>query len=194
MTKNGNLLADDISVASILNSVAVRFKFPRLNLQGKEGLMLEERLKWRSNKIKNDFASLVTDIMYYVQSDTAVERVKCLLKNSKFDKLSEAVQDTNEYSELFSRMSDYWSFFDYELLSMVSKLWLGTTTLQDKMKAYETKFKFYCESRVFEVFTEDLRDHLCLILDGKKPKNVNLKELEYNLSNLLDLPLTVGFM
>ena len=129
-----------------------------------------------------------------------MEALKFLIENSEFyEKVYEVIEEIENFNKVMSRLSDYWSFFDYHLLEFIIKS--CCTELTDMLEEYEHQFKLFCQRRLcevpegrLEVRAED-KEVVCMKIDDrfgyKKSKVLDIKELEHKLSQLLDTKLVL---
>ena len=97
--------------------------------------------------------------------------------------------------ELFLELWNYWSFFDYEFLSIIIDRFCSD--LKSELQAYISSFKEYCERRICEIPSdvfkkrEDDDYNLYVKCDHNFDKDTvkNVKDLECHLSDLLDTEL-----
>lgn len=171
-------------------------------LKVEERERLELRLECESEDMQNEFAILAAKTMLSLSELNVppVKKLKFLIENSKFyRKVYEAIENVDDFNSVMSCLSDYWSFFDYQLLELIIRTFCGNLT--DKLEEYEGKFKEFCQRRLCEVpkgalgVRAENGDALYLKIDDnfsyKKTKVLDVKKLEYRLSKLLDTELVL---
>lgn len=109
---------------------------------------LEGRLKQESLEIKADFAVLSAKTKKLLeQKKTASQDIIFLFKS--YSKLYKAIKQYKNFNKLLLKLSDYWSFFDYDILQLIIRSYCNE--LIDEFIEYEEKFKSYCRRRLCEV-------------------------------------------
>lgn len=114
--------------------------------------MSEERyfylynLNEHTKKVKTAFAGLVFELQKYLEQNSSVQEVLNLLNLA----LAEQLNCYKTILEIFHKIVNYFSFFDYELIKLLIRH-LGSKYLQKKkMKKYEKMFYEYSKRRVVE--------------------------------------------
>lgn len=101
-------------------------------------------------------------------------------KNKLIKKLSKIKGGGKSIAKAFKIMSDFWSFFDYDLLSgIILNYQKKDSDLQEEFSRYTSSFKEYCQRRLCEVPVEALAvqgDYLWVKLD--KAFDVKLEEFK----------------
>ena len=147
----------------------------------------------------NKFAILVTRTKTSLEEKgKTVTDLKVVFKHSSRNKLTRelyGVQD-QDLNEAFLIISDYWSFFDHELLSCIINSYCKD--LQPELDNFESDFKVYCKRRLCEVPSNvfggkksDKGGSLCMKIDETFDDitGSHTKKLECRLSNLLETNL-----
>lgn len=75
-----------------------------------------------------------------------------LVRHSTKNRLFGLIQDSKSIAELFLRLADYWSFFDYEFLSLIIER--HCQELKQDLKNYESSFIEYSKRRLCELPTD----------------------------------------
>lgn len=60
------------------------------------------------------------------------------------------IQEAKTIDTVFISLRNYWSFFDYDILSHIIRH-LGSDSDKDNLREYDEKFKLFCERKVTEV-------------------------------------------
>ena len=154
------------------------------------------KLTVESEDMRSKFAALV-DLMNISLQDNKVpvSKLTVTFKNLDVDELVEILQDETDMDKAILKASDFWSFFDYEIVkSIISTHCRGDADLQQEVKSYESDFTIYCERRLCEVPMDILKadvpsktSNLHVKIDENfKIKLYKMKRIENRLSNLLD--------
>ncbi len=117
-----------------------------------------------------------------------------------YTKAYKAVEEISDLDELILKLSDYWSFFDYEILTFIINKCQCTNIAAD-LRNYEDRFKSYCQRRLCEVPKGTIkikakdRHRFYLKCDENfsynKSKLWDIKILSDKLSKLLDTKLVL---
>ena len=145
----------------------VKEKFPHLikldGMSEEEIDDLKERLVLESEEMRENFAVLVgKTISSCKQSSVGVSNLRAVLKNYSSEKVLESL-DSGTDENMWEKIADYWSFFDYKILSIIIKglCKVHVDLLQD-LDAYISDFKEYCKRRLCEVpvdsFSKEIQD------------------------------------
>ena len=143
------------NVDSPLSPEDIVKKFPYLNppigLSDKERLL--RRLESESKNISHEFAIIAAKTTKSLKetlkgSVVSTQDLILLVKTSK-NRLYEKCKDITEVSDLFSKVSDHWSFFDYEFLSLFINAYCPE--LVQSLEEYKSSLKNYCRRRIVEV-------------------------------------------
>ena len=144
--------------------------------------------------MEKKFAILVDETRKsLVKRKISSKDLQLLFKQSKGNKFYEWCKEEIEITELFLKFCDYWSFFDYEYLSMLIKRFCKK--LVHKLEQYESAFKSYCKNRVVEVPADMFKGkgtNAIFVKCDKSFEKVTLediKKLQNNLSVLLNANL-----
>ena len=176
-----------------------RSRLPYLDVNVEERVDLERRLIAESSKMQNQFQSLASQTRDSLLAQCiSVSSLEYLFRGSSFTLVYKAIKDINEFNDLMSCLSDYWSFFNYELLQFIIKRYCRGLT--DELEKYKGEFKLFCERRLCEVpegtlgvKAEEKKCMCCLKMDNKfsykYSKIGDIKNLEDELSNLLNRKL-----
>ena len=142
--------------------------------------------------MKFKFATLVS-LMNMSLKDNAisVKELEVTFINLDLDDLVEKLHDETDMSKAISKASQFWSFFDYEIVKNIINTYCDD--LQQKVESYESDFKTYCERRLCDVPVDSLKADIPLktsnlhlkIDEDFKIKLCKVKRIEARLSNLL---------
>lgn len=121
--------------------------------------------------------------------------LRVLIKHSHKSKLFVLFKKKKSISKLFLKLSDCWSFFDYEFLLMIIDRFC--TELTSDIKEYLSHFEQYCQRRLCEVPNDVFKakkghkNNLYVKCDEKFEKITldRVKKLELKLSKLLGTDL-----
>ena len=154
------------------------------------------RLKVESDKIREDFGILIDKTRESLMNKgKSCQDLKALIKYSNKNRLYNLFEEEVEITNLFIKLSDHWSFFDYELIDLIIRR--HCPELVDEMKAYKSALKTYCLRRVVEVPAdafkmEDADETRLFVKCDKSFEKIileDIKDLESRLSALLDTDL-----
>ena len=103
--------------------------------------------------IKQEFAGLVDSTLQSLQqNNVTLEELKVAVKMYLPNKVHNLFSSTKSLNDMFLEdLSDYWSFFDYELLAFIIKR--RCKELQSDLDGYIAIFKEYCKRKYSEVPT-----------------------------------------
>ena len=126
---------------------------------------LKSRLISEFMSIREDFNVLVVKTLEELERvDGCIKKLKSLIQHSDDHRpLLELFVEADDICTLFYKFSDYWSFFDYELLRMFIKRF-GNVALKHEMEQYLTRLEEFCYRQLTEV-----------------PKTVKTKSTEKNI-------------
>ena len=153
------------------------------------------RLVNESDLIRTKFANLVTSTNKSLKNSNVEVRSLILTLKNGLDKL---VEDESDLTEALIKLSDYWSFFDYEILtSIISSHCKNDVNMQQEAESYISKFKEYCQRRLCEVPIDNFNTEihkkttkLYVKMDETFTVPLNkVKMIERKLSSLLDTRL-----
>ena len=143
--------------------------------------------------MRSKFATLVSLMNKSLQNNkVSVSELTVTFKNIDLDELVEILEDETDMNKAILKASDFWSFFDYEIVkSIISS---HCADFQQKMESYESDFTIYCERRLCEVPMDILKadvpsktSNLHVKIDEDfKIKLCKMKRIENRLSHLLD--------
>jgi hypothetical protein len=175
------------------------YKFPylkaeTLSLEQKEELVA--KLRVQSEAIQNKFAIIVDRTMESLEDQQiSCQKLKALFKFSSYKSHCTLFEDGMSVIDLFLKLSDYWSFFDYELLTLIIER--KCPKLRDELEQYISDLEEYCQRRIVEVPAH-------MLAAKSTSKNIvtikyetefyditlnNIKHLQARLSLLLKTPL-----
>ena len=174
-------------------------KFPYLKsehlTQGRRERLLAQ-LELESEKMQNEFAILVDRARESLEENNITcSKLKVLVSHSHKNTLLDLITRSGSIMDLFFELRKYWSFFDYEFLSVIIDRYC--LELKPDLKDYVSSFKEYCKRRICEVpanvFSKRTDDEYNLYVkcDYNFDKNTldDVKKMELKLSNLLDTDL-----
>ena len=174
-------------------------KFPYLKSEhltkGRKERLLAQ-LELDSDNMQNKFAILVDRARASLEEQNiACSNLKVLVSHSRKNKLFDLLDRSGSINDLFLKLRNYWSFFDYEFLSVIIDR--HCLELKPDLKDYVSSFKEYCKRRICEVpadvFSKRTDDEYNLYVkcDHNFDKNTldDVKKMELKLSNLLDTDL-----
>ena len=182
-----------------MHSTIKEQRFPYLKAENLTTVQREDliaELTVESKDIRSKFATLVSLMNKSLQNNkVSVSELTVTIKNIELDELVEILQDETDMNKAILKASDFWSFFDYEVVkSIISTHCRNKADLQQEVKLYESDFKTYCERRLCEVPEDSLKADIpsktsnlhVKIDDNFKIKLCKMKEIETRLSRLLD--------
>ena len=150
----------------------------------------------QSDKMMKKFALVVDGARKSLEKQKLTSKdLQVLIRHGTKNKLYDVFKKKRTIHKLFLKMADYWSFFDYEFLSLIIDGFC--TELQADMARYELDFKEYCQHRLCEIPADvfqtrpNEKNNLYVKCDHYFDK-ITLKEakaLELRLSELLDAEL-----
>ena len=189
-----NNVADAISVHSTVKEQS----FPNLkteNLTTEQSEELIAELTVESEDMRSKFATLVSIMNKSLQKNkVSVSELTVTFINLDLDELVEILEDVTDMNKAILKASDFWSFFDYEIVKcIINTHCRDDADLQQEVKSYESDFKIYCEKRLCEVPVDSFNasipsktSNLHLKIDETfKIKLCKIKKIEAKLSNLL---------
>jgi hypothetical protein len=151
---------------------------------------LEAELEFQSKEMKNKFASIACKTMVSLQKleqqeehGETCENLKVLIKHS-YEHLCTLFEGEIRVNKLFMKLADHWSYFDYELLSLMINTYCGSE-LRRALEEYKSDLEKHCRCRSVDVPANVLK--LKLICENTVQKEI--KYLEVKLSQLLKKPL-----
>ena len=114
-----NNVADDISVHSTVKEQ----RFPYLKAENLTTVQREEliaELTVESEDMRSKFANLISRMNTSLQDNkVSVKKLKITCKSLKLDELVEILCDETDMDEAIFKASDFWSFFDYEIVKSI---------------------------------------------------------------------------
>ena len=152
------------------------------------------KLDHETERIKRSFASLVYCLQDHISTTCKVEDVASYME--LYDKpFKEILCDCKEIVELFSRLSDYFSFFDHGIIRMLTQKF-GSEACKKKFKKYRKKFQEYSKRCICECPVDAFGDvgnstssSSCYVIKVKEDINrFTVKELDkfkYSLNEVL---------
>ena len=125
--------------------------FPYLsaeNMSEEELSFYRFQLNEETKKIKKSFASLVFNLQKRVEEMSKVEDVVNILTfyNNAYEKL---LCGCNSISEVFRKISSVFSFFDYDLIKLLSRKF-GSLSVKKDLKKYKKRFQDFSKRRICE--------------------------------------------
>ena len=143
------------SYFSVLSTAS---QFPNVNRRGlkkEEEAALLTRLYEDLERVKSSFSLLVTKTLQSLKAQNldflelkSLVRSYCMPKS----KISKLFSKKITLNELFIKLNDYWSFFDYELLALFISAYC--TELDKEKNEYIATFNAYCNRKVSEAPTD----------------------------------------
>ena len=104
----------------------------------------------QTKEIKGVFSGLLVHLKQDMESTTKLEDVVLFLINNIKDKgFEEVMYNCKNLSEVFRHLSNFVSFFDFDLVKLLTHHF-GSPAMKKKLKKYEKKFQNYSKRRVCE--------------------------------------------
>ena len=103
-----------------------------------------------TDKIKRAFGCLVFDVMKNIEKSRSLDEVVTLLTFSMKTGSEEFASHCSSYGEVFRKISNLISFFDYDLLKLLIHK-MGSSSVKRKLKKYKQKFQQFTKRCVCEV-------------------------------------------
>ena len=103
-----------------------------------------------TDKIKRAFGCLVFDIMKDIEKSRSLDEVVSLLTFSMKTGSEEFESHCSSFGEVFRKISNLVSFFDYDLLKLLIHK-MGSSSVKKKLKKYKQKFQQFTKRCVCEV-------------------------------------------
>ena len=169
---------------------AIAKKFPFLkseDLRDEEMNELVSRLIAESEIIRKEFTFLVLKTEQSLDSkNIPVKKLILTLKNinrehSAIDKL----KSKSDICDAFIELTDHWSFFDFEILSLFIEVYCSNDPdLTKCFNDYKLHFRQYCERRLYEVPIESFsaevsqKEHTYLHVKLDEIFNKDIKQLK----------------
>ena len=185
-------MSSGLSPVSIAN---LEEYFPYLsskNMSEEEISYHRSKLDQQTERVKKSFASLVYCLQDHISTTYKVKDVASYLAfyDPQFKKIN--LCDCKEIVELFFRLSDYFSFFNHEMIRILTHQF-GSETCKKKFKKYRKKFQEYSKRCVCECPVDAFGDvgnkSSCYVIKCKEDmEKFTVKELEkltYNLNEVL---------
>ena len=130
---------------------------------------LKERLILESDEMMEKFSVLVGKTISSCKQDSfGVSDLRAVLKNYSAGKVLESLDSGTDTGNMWEKIADYWSFFDYKILSIIIKgLCKDHADLLQDLNEYVSDIKEYCKRRLCEVpidsFSKGIHDkeHRC---------------------------------
>lgn len=160
---------------------------------------LEYRIIKDVTEIHEKFATLQTQIRESLSSKgVCAKKVAAhviaygIVPQTSDEKLKFLKHDTLE--EVFSILSDHWSFLDYDLLKSIVKNY-GNEDEECIIEEYQKQLELFCKRRVSEVPKEfiqnksehDLRDKVIIKLNCDHPRLKDIKDLKSKVCNVMGI-------
>ena len=103
--------------------------------------------------INNLFISLVAKTLKkLILNNVDCNQLKVLINSLVPKRLFKLISKKKTIDQIFLVLSDYWSFFDYDLLASIIKS--HCTELKDDLSEYIKDFKAYCDQKVSDAPTK----------------------------------------
>lgn len=135
-----------------------------------------------TERMKSRFAGLVFDLQKSVERTHKLEDVLDILK-FRDRNFPQQLHDCKTISQAFCEASSYWSYYDYEIVKLMTNQ-LGTEKCKQRLKRYQMRLKHYSKRRVCEcpsnAFGRADRSEKVLSLKSNLPKleELTLEEFE----------------
>ena len=108
------------------------------------------KLADQTKEIKGVFSGLLVHLKQDMESTAKLEDVVLFLINNIKDKgFEEVMYNCKNLSEVFRHLSNFVSFFDFDLVKLLTHHF-GSPAMKKKLKKYEKKFQNYSKRRVCE--------------------------------------------
>lgn len=163
--------------------------------------MLLTRLCEDLERVKSLFALLVHKTSQSLKGQQNIDYVGLMaLVKAYFppkSKVLKIISKKDTPGEVFLKLCDYWSFFDYELLALIISA--CCTELEEEKNKYVTAFKVYCDRKVSEAPTNfkskaSGTHYIIRVKIGKDFDNLTLtelKKLQIQLRNITKIDLRI---
>ena len=126
-------------------------------MSGHQFEMFMDRLYEETNRLRLNFASLMFDTQMDLEKRLPVEQLVDIIVNR--DVISEGVlAECTSFSQVFNKLSDSVSFFDYGLLKYLINHY-GSDAIKKKLEIYIGYFREFSKRRVNEYSRNALSDH-----------------------------------
>ena len=160
---------------------------------------LEYRLKKDVTEIHEKFATLQTQIRESLSNKgVCAKKVAAhviaygIVQQTSDEKLKFLKHDGLE--EVFSILSDHWSFLDYDLLKSIVKNY-GNEHEKSIIEKYQKQLELFCERRVSEVpkgfiqnkSEHDLHDEVIIKLNRDHPRLKHIEDLKPKVCNVMGI-------
>lgn len=149
------------------------------------------QLNEETKKIKKHFASLVFNLQKRVEETSKVGDVINILTfyDNVYEKL---LQGCTTITEVFRKISSVFSFFDYDLIKLLSRKF-GSLGIKKDLKKYKKRFQDYSKRRVCEcpsdAFGDVLKSEKVYVLKTDKSLEdftvAQLQQLQYEMNKVL---------
>ncbi len=104
----------------------------------------------KTDDMKKKFAILVgTTLINLIGKGTTVKTLRATLTNLNRREIAEELKGTTDINDAFMLLSKFWSFLDYDILSIFIKSLCSD--LKPELNEYTSSLREYCERRVYEV-------------------------------------------
>ena len=108
------------------------------------------KLEDQTKEIKRVFSSLLVHLKQDIESTAKLEDVVLLLTSNIKDKgFEEVMYNCKNLSEVFRHLSNFVSFFDFDLVKLLTHHF-GSPAMKKKLKKYKIRFQNYSKRRVCE--------------------------------------------
>ena len=170
-----------------------------MELSNDELQNLEYRIVKDVTQIHEKFATLQTQIRDSLSSKVPAKKVAAhviaygVLNQTNDEKLKFLKHDSLE--EVFSILSNHWSFLDYDLLKSIVKIY-GSEDEESKIEEYQKELQFFCKRRVSEVpkgfiqkekSENDMHDRMIIKLKLDHPRLRDIKDLKIKLCDVMGI-------
>ena len=179
--------------AFVLPDVSVFFSNYQPNMSEEERYYYLYNLNKHTEKVKTAFAGLVFELQKYLKQTSSVQEVLHSLKPFFQDKaFVEQLNCQKTFMDIFDKIFDYISFFDYEVIKFLIRH-LGSKTFKKKLRKYERMFCEYSKRRIVECPDDTFGEmnENTKVLKIKTDKSIEeltveeLKKLQCKISNVL---------
>ena len=171
-----------------------------------DGSMSEEERSYHlstlyqeSEKIKARFASMMQNLQKNLEKNSKLEHAIKLLTFYDSDFQKELCDCTN-FSLLFQKITDFVSFYDYELLKFLAK-YLGSREIKKRFNKYKLHFRKFAKRHIYEcrsdLFSEEAAEKpgkiyaIKISTSIEKSSLKNIKKLLHKMNEILNFAKVV---
>jgi hypothetical protein len=158
-------------------------------------------LQVQSEEMRDKFTTIMCHTMVSLQRQEKLEEPGAMINNlkvlikSSYKRLCTLFEEVTSVNDIFQKLANNWSFFDYELLSLIVNTYCQE--LRDELEQYKSDFGEYCRRRIVEVpahmlTAKSTSKNTVTIKYEKEFYDITLndiKHLQARLSRLLKTPL-----